>query len=60
MQGLADEQIEELKLKDEWADKCLPNDHVVCPDQIGRRNGQGKRFYSVCIDVNFNVLFMVL
>lgn len=22
--GLTDEQVEELKLKDEWADKCSP------------------------------------
>lgn len=22
--GLTDEQVEELKLKDEWADKCVP------------------------------------
>ena len=23
--GLTDEQVEELKLKDEWADKCTPS-----------------------------------
>lgn len=23
--GLTDEQVEELKLKDEWADKCVPS-----------------------------------
>lgn len=25
MIGLADEQIEELRLKDEWGEKCLPS-----------------------------------
>lgn len=42
MQGLADEQIEELKLKDEWADKCTPSGgHVFKQDDLGRRNGMG-------------------
>ncbi|XP_071956613.1 cilia- and flagella-associated protein 298-A-like [Antedon mediterranea] len=41
MQGLADEQIADLKLKDEWADKCMPSGGaVVNQDPIGRRNGQ--------------------
>ena len=43
MQGLTDEQIEELHLKDEWADKCIPSGGAVYKkDEIGRRNGQGK------------------
>ena len=43
MQGLTDEQIEELKLKDEWAAKCEPSGgHVFKKDEIGRRNGNGK------------------
>ena len=41
MQGLAEEQIEELKLKDEWAEKCRPKDYIVCKDDVGRRNGEG-------------------
>ena len=42
MQGLTDEQIEELKLKDEWEDKCEPSGgHVFKRDEIGRRNGRG-------------------
>lgn len=42
MQGLTDEQIEELKLKDEWADKCYPSGgHIDNKDDIGRRNGFG-------------------
>ncbi len=42
MQGLTEEQIEELKLKDEWADKCEPSGgHVEKKDDIGRRNGRG-------------------
>ncbi|XP_033112494.1 cilia- and flagella-associated protein 298-like [Anneissia japonica] len=41
MQGLADEQIADLKLKDEWADKCIPSGGaIVNLDPIGRRNGQ--------------------
>ncbi|KAK2163902.1 hypothetical protein LSH36_72g03090 [Paralvinella palmiformis] len=40
MQGLTDEQIEDLKLKDDWADKCKPSGgHVFRVDDIGRRNG---------------------
>lgn len=43
MQGLTDEQVEELKLKDEWAEKCAPQGGVKeNKDPIGRRNGQGK------------------
>lgn len=41
MQGLTDEQVIELKLKDEWVEKCTPQGGVrVNPDKIGRRNGQ--------------------
>ncbi|KAM4045854.1 cilia- and flagella-associated protein 298 isoform 2-T2 [Anomaloglossus baeobatrachus] len=40
MQGLTDEQIEELKLKDEWETKCVPSGgSVFKKDEIGRRNG---------------------
>ncbi|KAJ6662403.1 hypothetical protein lerEdw1_011816 [Lerista edwardsae] len=40
MQGLTDEQIEELKLKDEWAEKCVPSGgSVFKKDDVGRRNG---------------------
>lgn len=40
MQGLTDEQIEELKLKDEWAERCQPSGgHTEKKDEIGRRNG---------------------
>ena len=43
MQGLTDEQVEELKLKDEWGEKCTPSGGVkFCKDKIGCRNGQGK------------------
>ncbi|KAL1763330.1 UPF0769 protein C21orf59-like, partial [Sigmodon hispidus] len=41
MQGLTDEQIQELKLKDEWGEKCVPSGGPVFEkDDIGRRNGQ--------------------
>lgn len=40
MQGLTDEQIEELKLKDEWETKCVPSGgSVFKKDEVGRRNG---------------------
>ncbi|XP_067421709.1 cilia- and flagella-associated protein 298 isoform X2 [Emydura macquarii macquarii] len=40
MQGLTDEQTEDLKLKDEWTDKCVPSGgSVFKKDEIGRRNG---------------------
>ncbi|XP_066455172.1 cilia- and flagella-associated protein 298 isoform X2 [Eleutherodactylus coqui] len=40
MQGLTDEQIEELKLKDEWETKCVPSGgSVFKKDELGRRNG---------------------
>ena len=43
MQGLAEEQIEDLKLKDEWAEKCMPSGgHVLRKDDCGRRNGMGR------------------
>lgn len=42
MQGLTEEQIIELKLKDEWEDKCVPSQgSVFRKDEIGRRNGRG-------------------
>ncbi|XP_005993660.1 cilia- and flagella-associated protein 298 [Latimeria chalumnae] len=40
MQGLTDEQVEELKLKDEWAEKSVPSGGAeLKKDEIGRRNG---------------------
>lgn len=42
MQGLTDEQISDLRLKDEWEDKCNPSGgYVECKDPVGRRNGRG-------------------
>ncbi|XP_003388750.1 PREDICTED: UPF0769 protein C21orf59 homolog [Amphimedon queenslandica] len=41
MQGLTDEQIIDLKLKDEYADTCIPcGGHTDNPDPVGRRNGR--------------------
>lgn len=38
--GLTDEQVEELKLKDEWGEKCIPSGGwTFNKDPIGRRNG---------------------
>jgi hypothetical protein len=42
MQGLTDEQITELKLVDEWSNKCIPSGgYVEKKDDLGRRNGRG-------------------
>lgn len=42
MQGLTDEQVSELKLIDEWSEKCLPSGgYVERRDELGRRNGRG-------------------
>lgn len=41
MMGLTDEQVEELKLKDVWGEKCIPSGGFIFnKDPIGRRNGQ--------------------
>lgn len=49
MQGLTDEQIEELKLKDEWGERCVPSGGAVFKkDDIGRRNGQGNQAFLLC------------
>ena len=43
MIGLTDEQVQDLKLKDELGDVCVPSGgHVVNPDPVGRRNGKGE------------------
>lgn len=48
MQGLTDEQVDELKLKDEWAEHCQPSGgHTQNKDDIGRRNGIGKTKFLV-------------
>jgi len=58
MQGLTDEQITDLKLNDEYADKCIPMDgYIEEEDVTGKRNGRGinwnyfnsfKNFFSIC------------
>lgn len=41
MQGLTEEQITELKLVDEWSNKCIPSGGFVEQrDELGRRNGR--------------------
>jgi len=43
MQGLTEEQIMDLKLKDEWEDRCIPSGGpVLRKDEIGIRNGNGE------------------
>ena len=58
MQGLTDEQITELKLVDEWSNKCTPSGgYFELKDDLGRRNGKGllakisninKQFKLIC------------
>lgn len=39
--GLTEDQVEELKLVDEWGDKCVPSGGwIFNKDPIGRRNGR--------------------
>ena len=46
MQGLLEQQVEELKLKDSFADVCIPSGgFVMNPDPVGRRTGRGTKFY---------------
>jgi cilia- and flagella-associated protein 298 len=41
MMGLTDEQIDELKLVDSWAENCIPSGGFnFCKDPVGRRNGR--------------------
>ncbi len=42
MQGLTEEQISELKLRDEFEEVCVPSGgYIMNPDPMGRRNGRG-------------------
>lgn len=44
MQGLTDDQIVDLKLKDEYAERCKPSSgSVYKKDDIGRRNGNAPK-----------------
>ncbi len=44
MQGLTDEQITELKLVDDFSDKCIPSGgYIESKDDLGRRNGRGRQ-----------------
>ena len=43
MMGLTEEQVHDLKLKDEFEDICIPSGgSVFNADPVGRRNGKGK------------------
>ena len=43
MQGLTDEQIVDLKLKDEWGEKCIPSGgYLDNKDTLTIRNGRGR------------------
>ncbi|XP_050296364.1 cilia- and flagella-associated protein 298 [Anthonomus grandis grandis] len=39
--GLTEDQVDELKLKDEWGDQCIPSGgFTMNKDPVGRRNGK--------------------
>lgn len=60
MQGLTDEQIEDLKLQDEWGEKCMPQGGAKFnKDTIGCRNGQGIEV-CVCMSMFFQTNFFAL
>ena len=42
MQGLSEEQVSDLNLKDEWEFRCIPSGGCTeNNDPMGRRNGKG-------------------
>ncbi|CAG9767001.1 unnamed protein product [Ceutorhynchus assimilis] len=42
--GLTEDQVEELKLKDDWGEKCVPSGgFTINKDSVGRRNGKQPR-----------------
>jgi hypothetical protein len=58
MQGLTEDQIHDLKLQDDYADKCVPMDGYVDDDDItGKRNGRGTLDTLYCTDLSMLVLF---
>ena len=57
MHGLTDDQIEDLKLKDEYAETCTPSGGILeAPDPVGRRNGKGRTKHFV----PFEALYLIL
>ena len=66
MQGLAEEQISELNLHDDWEDECIPSGGVTeNRDPLGKRNGKGEIFLifvlcTLCLPNALNVLVEVL
>lgn len=47
MQGLTEQQVEELKLKDTFTDVCIPSGgFIMNPDPVGRRNGRGTLIFD--------------
>ena len=55
MQGLTEDQIEELKLHDEYEKISIPQGgSVECPDPIGRRSGKG---WYPCLPVYCPLVF---
>ena len=66
MQGLAEEQISELNLHDDWEDECIPSGGVTeNRDPLGKRNGKGEIIsyfvlFTFCLPNALNVLVEVL
>lgn len=56
MQGLTAEQLVDLKLVDEWEDKCIPSGGAeLKKDDIGLRNGQGERMFILLLSLSFSL-----
>lgn len=59
MQGLTDEQIEELHLEDEWAEQCTPAGSEPARLQkvpMSRRCGRGTCFHQFYLNVKLLVV----
>lgn len=55
MIGLTDEQIEELKIRDEFEDICIPSGgYIMNRDPIGRRNGRGMPIFHCSISLHYS------
>lgn len=57
MQGLTDEQIEDLKLVDEWSERCIPSGgYVEHKDDLGRRNGRGWNEFNKNANTKYSLI----
>lgn len=56
MQGLTEDQIQDLRLRDEWEDKSSPSGgYVETKDPLTKRNGRGKMAVKDMVYFNMNL-----